>query len=134
VIIKTLKANSFLNWIRFVIFFPIILVNSLLFKIFDWNGLEWVLTIFIYLIIIWLYRVKYSKDIVIGSEMLNVVVRANIVGFRSYKVSHSSYGAIFCKKTRKKKVTFNDNEKNISFTIHAYGKDGRTPFIEVFDK
>jgi hypothetical protein len=60
------------------------------------------------------------------------VVRSNVVGFRSYRVSHSSYGTILRKKTRKDKVAFDDNEKKLSFIVHAYGKDGRTPFIEVF--
>lgn len=131
-IVKKLRTNYFINWVRFIITFPIILINSILFKIFDWDGLEWVLTILIYAVILWFFRIKYSENVEIGSEILNVIVRANIIGFRSYRVSHSAYGVIFRKKTRKNKITFHNNEKDISFVIHAYGKDGRTPFIEVF--
>lgn len=83
---RILRTNLFINVTKFVLILPIILVNSLLFKIFDFYGVEWILTILIYAVLIWFYRINYLDNIKLKSKVLNISVKTNLLGFCFVKV------------------------------------------------
>ena len=121
---RILKTNLLLNWIRLLLVFPVILVNSLLFKIINFYGLEWVITVLVYAILLWFFRVKYSDSINFGSNTLKISVKTNLLGFYFVRVKLNGE---FIKKltTRNKTFVIEDKDKSLSIRFKI-GSDGKT--------
>jgi hypothetical protein len=121
---RILKTNLLLNWIRLLLVFPVILVNSLLFKIINFYGLEWVITVLVYAILLWFFRVKYSDSVNFGSNTLKISVKTNLLGFYFVRVKLNGE---FIKKltTRNKTFVIEDKDKSLSIRFKI-GSDGKT--------
>jgi len=121
---STLKTNRLLNWIRLLLVFPVVLVNSLLYKIINFYGLEWVITVLVYAILLWFFRVKYSDSINFGSKTLKISVKSNLLGF--YFVRVKLNGESIKKLTTRNKTFFiEDKDKSLSIRFKI-GNDGKT--------
>ena len=120
---KSLKTRSIINWLQWLLILPVVLINSLLFKIFDWNGLEWLVMFLIYSLIVWFFRVRYFAKEIFKSQVLKISLTKNLLGFYFIRLSLNGNN-ILNYKTREKRFVLKAEQCSfqINFNVENNGK------------
>ncbi len=87
-----LKTNKFLNVLKLLFIFPVLVVLGIAAKVISFYYLELLMLVAIFLAILWFYRITYVNKHQLDDGTCLVRIRYNIFNFKFVKVSFSQNG------------------------------------------
>ena len=121
------KTNVLINILKLLVALPIILVNALLIKIFDFYGIEYLITCVIYILIFWFFRVNRYKSEELNEGLINISISSNLFGHKVVKVKLKKLGINDSFRTTKKTYSYDNKLLEIAFDFSI--NDGKTECI-----
>jgi hypothetical protein len=100
-----LKKRNLYNWLKFILWVPLVVITAIFVTAVNFYGLEWVVGAILFCALLWVYRISYSFS---GTEIM-VGYSFNLLGF--YFLSVESNGLKVTKVTRDKLIKFKVGEK-----------------------
>ena len=94
-----LNRTQVKNWLHFVALFFLVTVNSIFVTALDFNGLEWLIGVPIYVFLMWSFRVSFVSK---NNKLDKVEYSFNLLGVYFLKVKHG--GKTWRTKSRDKNI------------------------------
>lgn len=100
-----LKKRNLYNWLKFILWVPLVVITAIFVTAVNFYGLEWIVGAILFFALLWIYRISYSFS---GTEIM-VGYSFNLLGF--YFLSVEANGLKVTKVTRDKLIKFKVGEK-----------------------
>lgn len=124
-----LKTNKFLNIIKLLLAFPVLVILGITAKVISFYYLELLMLTVIFLSILWFYRITYSIKQKVEDGGLTIRVSYNIFNFKFIKISIAQDGKEYSYTSRTQEVTevFTKPELSLHIEINMDLKAGNEP-------
>lgn len=110
-----LKTNKLLNIFKFIVTIPVILIVSLMTKVFSFYGLEFLAVGVFLVVLLWNYRIVYRGSLSKGKADCHAKVSVNVFGHKNIRLSSNNEKLVerFSTKSGEFKVKFGQLEVSL---------------------
>lgn len=99
---KNLNKDNLLNWVKFIIWVPLVVSMAILVTSVNYYKLEWAIGVSSIFFLLWIYRVSFSHQ----DNLIKIKYSFNLLGYYFLKI-----------QTGEKTYTYSGRSKNFSVKI-----------------
>lgn len=122
-----LQTQPIINVIRLIAAIPLILVVSIIFKIFSFYGLEFLLMGFLLSVLLWNFKIKYSAKGEFKEHVFYLTVKHNMFGHKNIVLKSKILDE--SEKYKTKEDTFDLQNEKLSLKLKLLGLNSKKPYF-----